>query len=358
MGEHKAMIESANPPRIGVDTYAGKVHVEWDPQAAVTPFGQLPFFIEFLKVSGLYDAFVASCPLSYTSPNAPSKRDLLGTIVMSILAGHHRYAHINAIRFDSVNPELLGMKKVVSEDAVRRALTAMDEEAGIAWLDGELRNATDAALSTAAWILDTDTTVKCLYGGQEGAVVGYNPTKPGRPSHNDHTCFIGATRLALTVEVNHGNQHTAKQVMPSLWRYYDSLPDDRKPALIRADLFLGNESFLAEAENRGAHYLTKLRLTANVKRLIKKLLREAEWVNAGDGFEGCKASLRLMGWSRHRRVIVIRRLLQGEIALTEHPDQSDLAFIDTAETVKRYEYAVLVTSLPHEVLRACEFIQI
>ena len=29
-----------------VDTYAGRLHVEWDPQAAVTPLGQLAFFIE------------------------------------------------------------------------------------------------------------------------------------------------------------------------------------------------------------------------------------------------------------------------------------------------------------------------
>jgi hypothetical protein len=28
--------------------------------------------------------------------------------------------------------------------------------------------------------------VKPLYGRQEGAVVGYNPHKPGRPSHTYH----------------------------------------------------------------------------------------------------------------------------------------------------------------------------
>jgi hypothetical protein len=33
------------------------------------------------------------------------------------------------------------------------------------------------------WILDIDTTIKPLYGKQEGAEVGYNPHKPGRPSH-------------------------------------------------------------------------------------------------------------------------------------------------------------------------------
>jgi len=46
------------------------------------------------------------------------------------LAGHNRYAHINSILFDGINPGLLGMEKVVSEDAARRALKVIDEEAG------------------------------------------------------------------------------------------------------------------------------------------------------------------------------------------------------------------------------------
>jgi hypothetical protein len=36
-------------------------------------------------------------------------------------------------------------------------------------------------------VLDIDSTIKPLYGQQEGAVVGYNPHKPGRPSHCYHT---------------------------------------------------------------------------------------------------------------------------------------------------------------------------
>src|SRR5271166_6687810 len=80
------------------DTFAGRVHVEWDATAPVTPFGQLPFFIDYLKQAGLFDAFVADCPLSLTSNNAPKKRDLLGTVMLSVLAGHRRYAHITALR--------------------------------------------------------------------------------------------------------------------------------------------------------------------------------------------------------------------------------------------------------------------
>ena len=101
------------------DTYGGRVHVEWDATAPVTPFGQLPFFIEYLKQGGLFDGWVADCPLSLSSPNAPRKRDLLGTVLLSVLAGHRRYAHITALRGNSVNPPLLGMRKVLSESLPR-----------------------------------------------------------------------------------------------------------------------------------------------------------------------------------------------------------------------------------------------
>src|SRR5689334_7529623 len=45
------------------DTYGGRVDVEWDATAPVTPFGQLPFFTEYLKQGGWFDGWVADCPL-------------------------------------------------------------------------------------------------------------------------------------------------------------------------------------------------------------------------------------------------------------------------------------------------------
>ena len=161
-----------------LDTWAGPVRVEWDPTAPMTPYGQLPFFIEYLKVASLFDALVADCPLAYTSPNAPEKRDVLGTMMFSVLAGHKRYAHITALRGDGVLPELLGMKKIVSEDAVRRAFKAIGAVEGGEWLQRHLDYCT-APLLSEPWVLDMDSTVKPLYGHQEGAALGYNPKKPG-----------------------------------------------------------------------------------------------------------------------------------------------------------------------------------
>lgn len=354
MGEAKRRTLAQQGRSIGIETYAGKIHVEWDPDAAVTPLGQLPFFIEFLKVSGLFDAFVEGCPLEYSSPNAPSKRDVLGTLMLSILAGHKRYAHITAIRSDGVNPELLGMRKIISEDAARRALLQIDETVGAQWLDVELARCTAPVLSAVsgpAWILDTDTTVKCLYGKQEGAVMGYNPKKPGRPSHSYHSYFMANTRLALRVEVKPGNETSSNHSTAGLWQLLESIPREHWPAFIRGDVAFGVEAVLSGAEEMGVHYLTKLRLTQNVKKLLQRLCASDDWIDAGQGYRGIESSLKLSGWSRSRRVIVLRRPIRGDVALEQKAKkQLDMAFIEADGHIAKYEYAVLVTSLQEEIL--------
>jgi hypothetical protein len=69
----------------------------------------------------LWERWVEDCPLHYTSPHAPPKQDIHGTLMLSVWAGHKRYAHIPTVRSDTVLPQLLAMKRVRSEDAVRRA---------------------------------------------------------------------------------------------------------------------------------------------------------------------------------------------------------------------------------------------
>ena len=362
MGEAKRKALAVQKESIALDTFGGRIHVEWDPAAAVTPLGQLPFFIEFLKVSGLFDAWVEDCPLVYQSNNAPDKRAVLATFLLSILAGHHRQAHITAIRQDGIHPELLGVAQLVSEDSARRALARMDESAGVAWLDRHLAKTTRPLLATP-WILDLDATVKCLYGKQEGAVLGYNPKKPGRPSHSYHSALMANTRLALAVEVMAGNETAPMHSMPGIWAWLDSLPEAERPALLRGDVAYGNDAVLREAEARDQPYLTKLRLTKNVKDLIQKLFRSDDWEAAGQGWEGLDDTLRLDGWSRARRVVVLRRKLTGEVLMARgHPvargqlltdkedHQEQFAFVRSDVPTARYEYAVLVTSTEHTIL--------
>ena len=233
--------------------------------------------------------------------------------MLSVLAGHWRYAHMSALRGDGVNPELLGMKKVASEDSVRRGLLAMKDEESQEWLKKHLK-ATWNPLLTEPWALDMDTTVKVLYGHQEEAKVGYNPQKPGRPSHAYHSYFIANLRIVLDVEVQAGNQTAASFSQPELWSLVDGLEEGSRPSFLRGDCAWGNERAMEGAEQRTIPFLFKLKQTANVKRLITKLFGNDEWVDAGQNWQGLSTELQLSGWTRSRRVVVMRRNLRQQVA--------------------------------------------
>ena len=217
-----------------LDTVGRRCHVEWDPDAPVTPLGQLVFFSQFLATAGLFREWVNDCPLRYSSPNAPPITDLLGTITLAILSGQWRYAHVAALRADQVNPAGLGMERVCSEDSVRRAFKDQQPEPLAQWQLKHRLHSVQPALKHP-WILDLDVTIKTIYGHQQGAEVGYNPHKPGRPSHAYHTCFVANLRLVLDVEVHSGKQHAPQHGFEGRWRLVDGWAAPERPYLIRGD---------------------------------------------------------------------------------------------------------------------------
>ena len=125
-GESPQAPAGASEATASLDTYAGRVQIPWAPDEEVTPLGQMPFLIDFLKQAGLFDPFVQDAPLSYASNNRPRVRDVLGTLLLAILSGARRYMHVNVLRHDPVNPRLLGMRKVCSDDSVCGAILRMD----------------------------------------------------------------------------------------------------------------------------------------------------------------------------------------------------------------------------------------
>lgn len=336
-----------------VETFAGKVHVNWDPDAAVTPLGQLPFFIEFLKLGGRFDGWVSECPLDYLSNNAPDKQDVLGSLFLSILSGHKRYAHITTLLSDQVSAQLLGMNKIVSSDSVRRALKRIDQTEGTSWMRRHLR-ASYAPLFDMPWILDIDTTIKPLYGHQEGAVMGYNPHKPGRPSHTYHTYIMANLRLALDVEVQAGDQSHSNYALPGLVTLLQEMTPEQRPQFVRGDIGFGTDTVMSELESIGMHYLFKLRKSPRVKALIEHQHCLGEWTRMNPQWEAKEDELQLSGWQRPRRVVIVRRRIGREALLAledQRQGKKQLALIEGPEDMRLYEYSVLVTNLSYDLVR-------
>ena len=361
-----------------VSTPGGVFHVRWDSRGGATAMGQLPFFAEYLDATGLFEDWIGGCPLSYVSPNAPKLIDVLGTWMLSILDGHKRYAHVGVLRGDGVAPSLLGMNKIVGDDSLRRALSAIapapdnkhthdDRAAQLAqveratkWMQDNLMHSVAEALKTD-WVLDCDTTIKPLYGHQAGADVGYNPHKPGRPSHAIHTYWIGNLRLVLDAQLESGKRHSPSHSRPGLVALIERLVPECRPRLVRGDIAFGTEGEMAALEALKQPYLFKLRRSPGVLKLINHQFNLDEWRGVGQGWTGREDTLRLMGWSKARRVIVIRRARKIELEVDKGATakrrgrksnvqkQAELALLDENEATKNWEYAVLVCDTPYKL---------
>ena len=77
---------------------------------------------------------------------------------------------------------------------------------------------------------------------------------------------------------------------------------------------------MASCEAACPGYPFKLRLTKGARQLAERLADRDGWEDAGQGWWGIEAGLRPPGWSRTRRVVVLRRLLPGTVALTRSED--------------------------------------
>lgn len=353
--------EGAQP--LILDTPGGRFRAQFTPELPVSSLGALVFFAQYLAATGSFDALITDTPLSYLSNRAHSLRDILGTFLLGILSGHYRYAHLAVLRGDEIAPSLLGLRTIVSEDCVRRALQRIDAQAGQDWLRRHLKN-TCQPFMQHKWILDIDVTIKPIFGRQEGATVGYNPHKPGRPSHAYHTYWIATLRLCLDVEVHPGDQAAAGHGFVGLWVIIDTLPVEYRPHLLRGDCSYGQEALMRDAEQRKLNYLFKLRRTAKARALVSELehiKKTTAWTDAGQGWQGAEGQLRLQGWSQARRVIVLRRPLNEQthprarrrLARAQDNVQEDLLL--TGLDVKScppviYEHQILVTNLPYEIL--------
>ena len=358
-----------------VHTPGGVFSVRWDARGSATAMGQLAFFAEYLEATGLFEAWLKSCPLSYTSPNAPALVDVLGTWMLSILDGHCRYAHVGALRGDGVAPSILGMGKIIGDDSLRRALSAIapapDDKhtseqraaqqaqlaCSVQWMQEQLKHSIAQATATP-WILDCDTTIKVLYGKQDGAVVSYNPHKPGRPSHAIHTYWIGNLRLVLDAQLEPGNRHSPSHARPGLLALLQGMPQASRPKLVRGDCAYGSEGEMSALEAIGQPYLFKLRQSAGVKKLVQRQWTRRDWCSVGQGWDACEDVLRLTGWAQARRVIVMRRVRRADLVLEakragrgkgKEQQQTELHFIDENEPVKSWEYAVLVCNTHYEL---------
>ena len=337
----------------------GGLEVEWsDDHGRLSRMGGLGYFADYLEATGLFEHLVGTCPLVYLSNNAPNKRDVLGEILLSVLEGQTRYAHMASLANAELDAQTMGMEKIPSEDSIRTALKKLVGMDGTVaksktqrWLQGCFDQLRPGCLEVP-WVLDIDVTVKPIYGKQEGAVLGYNPAKPGRPSHAYHSFWVGHLRLCLGVQVRPGNETAGSFGLPLLREWLERTPKTQWPEFVRGDIGYGTQTWMLELERLGIIYLFKIKQTVKVKELIALCELQAEWESSPGNWQYCESQLQLTGWDRARRVVIYRRVHVSKPKAVEEPkalpgtcEQGELLDLEVLEdSGVSYEYAIYVTN--------------
>jgi len=88
-------------------------------QRAVTPFGGMAVFVEFLRRIDLIGQIRRYMPIRWRSPNRIDPTATLTAFLLAVLLGARRFVHANWLRGDRALHALLGIARFPSDDTIR-----------------------------------------------------------------------------------------------------------------------------------------------------------------------------------------------------------------------------------------------
>lgn len=212
---------------------------------ALSPYGGLVAWDHFLQHCGVITELARSYPLPRTSPNATPVADILKAFSLNSLIGGTRFAHCRRLQDDEAVAKITGMKRgrLCGEDAFRRLCWDLEASQVEAWFAPAEQIIHHAIPPNA--VADWDSTVIPRYGKQEDTAIGYNPQKPGRPSHHPLACVIGGTRLCLHMEWRKGNTVSSSGWVEAMEKVWRSPTAQHRIRLNRGDIGFGQEAIMA-----------------------------------------------------------------------------------------------------------------
>jgi hypothetical protein len=276
---------------------------------AISPFGGLASFISFLGQIGFARQVQEHLPFSEpASNNAIPLAHCLTAFLMSVVVGARRFAHCQWLRADCVLHAMLGLERFPGDDTIRnffRRFSQSDIE--VFWRPLWRWLLLLVKCSAAGFALDLDSTVFCREGKQEGAHKGFNPRRKGRNSHHPLLAVLAEAQFILHGWLRSGNTGASRGVVPFLQEALALLPEGTWLRTVRADSGFFDGAFLDFLEARALPYVVVARLTSTLKR---KCAGIQEWTDIDDNHAAGEFTMKLFGWSKERRFVVVRERIR------------------------------------------------
>ena len=248
---------------VGTRLFDGRKVLLRETDRALTPFGGIVLFLEFLNRIGLVQKVTESIPVVHRSPNSIPPAQTYIAFLISVVAGARRFAHTSWLRGDRALHEMLGILRFPSDDTIRNLFLRFSMGDVVRFFEPMTEWMMERIpLRTEGHSLDLDSTVFQRHGQQqEGATKGYNPGRTGRLSHHPLLAVLAESHFIMHGWLRSGNSGTGRGITEFLKEALALWGKRGLLRVVRADAgFFANE-LLTLLEERCLPYIVVARLT-------------------------------------------------------------------------------------------------
>lgn len=249
--------------------------------------------------------------------------DVITMLMMGVLAGAKHFSHMVILRGDTVLRTLFKWDKFPDDTTFGRIFRLFTPKhcKELAEAESHARKKVWGKKWFGKITLDMDSTVRGVFGNQEGAEKGYNPKKKGQKSYHPLLCFIAETRECLHNWFRAGAAYSANGCAEFMKECFTFLPKRVWKVIVRGDSAFFDGKLFDFLESKSALYIVKVK-----KRGLVDLLEKQKWVKIKSGIEKTEFTYQCRGWNIARRFVAIRMvkeyesgdLLFGEIPKIEY----------------------------------------
>ena len=305
----------------------------------ITPFGGLSLFFRMLEKCGLAEHLEQSGLPSQGSNRGYKPLQLILGLFAGVWCGASCFGHLDVVRYDTALCNLLGWKRGAGHRAYQRYFNKFSQAVNQR-VFGELFRWFFSELLFDNYTLDFDSTVMVREGNQQGTAKGYNPKRPGRPSHHPLLAFVSEVRMVANYWLRPGNTAASTNYLAFLEDTLSRL-ENKKVGLVRMDSGLFTKEILDFLEYKKMHYIVACRFNNRIKY---SLTHEKVWMEVADGLEISETSYQAESWDRPRRIIMVRQEIE------KRPNAAgkqvrQLELFEDGNDFGKYRYSCLVTNL-------------
>jgi hypothetical protein len=204
----------------------------------LSPFGGLLALIKFLDLVNFHKIFNSAYQPTSREPKLGHYSMMVG-ILMLLFIGFNRIWHFVYIRLDAMLCGFFNLNRLPAASTFWRYVDNLGINQGKSLLK------VMSILRERVWQLcdlhygqiriNIDTTVKTVYGNQQGARKGHNSQHRGKEAFRPILCFIEETREYLRGKLRKGKTVTGKEAADFIGAIRHQLPGCVQQVLLRAD---------------------------------------------------------------------------------------------------------------------------